>query len=59
MMHGPMNIKKKIIIWCIRIVCWITKAIDILRNTYFCSAATVVTQTRLKCYMYTYIACLV
>ena len=36
------------VIWCICIVCWITKATDILRNTYFCSAATVVMQTHLN-----------
>ena len=36
------------IIWCIHIVCWITKATDILRNTYLCSAATVVVQTHLN-----------
>jgi len=35
------------IIWCIRIVCWKAKATDMLRNTYFCLAATVVTQTDL------------
>ena len=36
------------IIWCICIVCWITKITDMLCNTYLSSAATAVTQTHLS-----------